>query len=104
MYRRRVRANEPADPGYRDITCSFCGRHNRAVHMVGGADGLTICAVCVARCAEILDQDTDIAGPDRGWSGRWPAKQVPRTNGSHDGAEPATGDPAARADSGAAPS
>jgi hypothetical protein len=68
--------SEQADPGYRDVTCSFCGRHNRAVHMVGGRDGLAICAVCVTRCAEILDQDTGVTGPDGGWSGRWPDKQI----------------------------
>jgi hypothetical protein len=68
--------SDAATAGYRDVTCSFCGRHNREVHMVGGRDGLTICAVCVARCAEILDSDTGVAGPHGGWSSRWPAKQV----------------------------
>jgi ClpX C4-type zinc finger len=68
--------SEQASSGYRDVTCSFCDRHNSAVHMVGGRDGLTICAVCVARCAEILDRDTGLAGPEGGWSDRWPAKQL----------------------------
>jgi hypothetical protein len=65
---------EQSDPGYTDVSCSFCDRHNREVHMVGGRDGLIICAVCVARCAEFLDRDTGIASPDGGWSGRWPSK------------------------------
>jgi hypothetical protein len=64
----------PGDPGFRDITCSLCGRHNRDVHMVGAKDGLIICAVCVARCAEILDADTGLEGPPEGWLNRWPAK------------------------------
>ncbi|HVQ95866.1 MAG TPA: ClpX C4-type zinc finger protein [Mycobacteriales bacterium] len=67
--------DQPADPGYRDVTCSFCDRHNRDVHMVGGRDGLVICSVCVAGCAESLDGDTGIAGPEGGWSARWPAKR-----------------------------
>jgi hypothetical protein len=62
------------DPGFRDVTCSICGRHNRDVHMVGAADGLIICAVCVARCAEVLDADTRLDGPPGGWLSRWPAK------------------------------
>jgi hypothetical protein len=72
-----VRADsERADPGYQDVTCSFCDRHNREVHMVSGRDGLIICAVCVARCAEFLDGDCGLAGPDGGWAGRWPAKET----------------------------
>jgi hypothetical protein len=62
------------DPGFRDITCTLCDRHNRDVHMVGAKDGLIICAVCVARCAEILDADTGLDGPPGGWLSRWPAK------------------------------
>ncbi len=62
------------DPGYRDVTCSMCDRHNRDVHMVGARDGLIICAVCVARCAEVLDTDTGLEGPPGGWLARWPAK------------------------------
>jgi hypothetical protein len=53
---------------------SFCDRHNRQEHMVGGRDGLIICAACVARCADILDRDTGIASPAGGWTGRWPAR------------------------------
>jgi hypothetical protein len=71
---------EPATSGYRDVTCSFCGRHNREVHMVGGRDGLTICTVCVARCAEIFDRDTAVVSPQGGWSDRWPAKQITEPN------------------------
>jgi hypothetical protein len=44
------------------------------VHMVGAADGLIICAVCVARCAEVLDADTRLDGPPGGWLSRWQAK------------------------------
>jgi hypothetical protein len=64
-----------AGPGFRDITCSLCDRHNRDVHMVGARDGLIICAVCVARCAEVLDADTGLEGPAGGWLRRWPAKR-----------------------------
>jgi hypothetical protein len=66
----------PTDPGYTDVTCSFCDRHNREVHMVGGRDGLTICSVCVAACAVHLDADTGLDAPPGGWSDRWPAKQL----------------------------
>ena len=73
--------SEQTDPGHRDVTCSFCDRHNREVHMVGGRDGLTICSHCVARCAEILDQDTGVPSPSAGWTGRWPAKRLGRPSG-----------------------
>ena len=76
-YCRRMRVDpEQDDPGYRDVVCSFCDRHNREVHMVGGRDGLIICAACVARCADILDRDTGVDGPPGGWTGRWPAKNL----------------------------
>lgn len=61
-------------PGFRDITCTVCDRHNRDVHMVGARDGLIICSVCVARCAEVLDGEVGIDGPPAGWSSRWPPK------------------------------
>jgi hypothetical protein len=77
-----------ADPGYRDVTCSFCERHNRQVHMVGGRDGLTICSICVARCADILDQDTGLAGPDGGWAARWPPKHLTRPTDDQGTAKP----------------
>jgi len=80
--------SEPASSGYRDVTCSFCGRHNREVHMVGGRDGLTICAVCVAGCAEILDRDTGVPSPEGEWSDRWPAKQIAPPNSDPGSAEP----------------
>jgi hypothetical protein len=72
---------EQSDPGYTDVTCSFCDRHNRQVHMVGGRDGLIICTVCVARCAEALDRDTGVVSPAGGWSGRWPTKLAGRPSG-----------------------
>jgi ClpX C4-type zinc finger len=63
-----------ADPGYRDVTCSFCGRHNRQVHMVEGRDGLRICQVCVAAAAESIDTDAGVPSPAGGWSTRWSLK------------------------------
>jgi ClpX C4-type zinc finger len=63
-----------SDPGYRDVTCSFCDRHNRTVHIVAGRDGLTICQVCVAAAAEMIDADAGVPAPEGGWSGRWAAK------------------------------
>jgi ClpX C4-type zinc finger len=62
--------------GYRDLTCSFCDRHNREVHLVAGRDGLTICQVCVAACATVMDGETGVAGPDGGWAARWPPKHL----------------------------
>ena len=64
------------DPShFRDVTCSFCGRHNREVHMVANDAGLTVCQVCVAKCADIFDRDVGIASPEGGWSARWPLKR-----------------------------
>jgi hypothetical protein len=60
--------------GYRDVTCSFCDRHNREVHIVAGRDGLMICQVCVARCAEVFDAETGAPAPAGGWTNRWPLK------------------------------
>jgi ClpX C4-type zinc finger len=70
---------EHPDPGYRDVTCSFCDRHNREVHVVAGRNGLIICSVCVAACADILDGEVGLAGPQGGWSHRWPGKRVSGT-------------------------
>jgi hypothetical protein len=72
---------EPADPGYRDVTCSFCDRHNREVHAVAGRDDLIICSVCVSRCAETLDGECGLAAPPGGWAGRWPAKHLGQPTG-----------------------
>ena len=63
-----------SDPGYRDVTCSFCDRHNREVHIVAGRDGLTTCQVCVAAAAEVVDADTGVPSPEGGWQGRWALK------------------------------
>ncbi len=68
----------PGDPGFRDVTCSFCDRHNRTVHMVAGRDGLTVCQVCVAAAAESIDRDTGIEPPPGGWRSRWPEKTLRR--------------------------
>ena len=62
-----------AEPGFTDVECSFCGRHNREAHMVGRED-LRICSVCVARAASVLDHDADHDGPDVDWLGRWRLK------------------------------
>jgi hypothetical protein len=62
------------DRGYRDVTCSFCGRHNREVHMLEGRDGLRICQVCVAAAADSIDADTGVQSPPGGWSNRWQPK------------------------------
>jgi hypothetical protein len=51
------------DPGYRDVACSFCDRHNRDVRIVAGRDGLTICQVCVAAAAEIIDAEPEPLRP-----------------------------------------
>jgi hypothetical protein len=63
--------------GYRDVRCSFCDRHNRDVHTVAGRDGLRICQVCVAKCAEAIDADAGVPPPPGGWADRWPPKRVP---------------------------
>jgi hypothetical protein len=59
---------------YQDVTCSFCGRHNRAVRVVAHGD-LVICQVCVARCAEIFDEEIGVDAPPGGWTRRWPLKR-----------------------------
>jgi hypothetical protein len=59
--------------GYTDVSCSFCGRHNREAHMVG-RDELRICSVCVSRAAAVLDVDAGTAGPVVDWATRWPLK------------------------------
>ena len=60
---------------YRDVVCSFCGRHNREVRVVTNDAGLIVCQVCVAKCAEIFDAEVGLDGPLGGWSGRWPLKR-----------------------------
>ena len=68
-------ADLPTDPGFRDVTCSLCERHNRDVHLVSAKDGLIlICAVCVAKCAGVLDADTGLDAPPGEWQSRWAAK------------------------------
>jgi ATP-dependent protease Clp ATPase subunit len=64
------------DPShFSDVTCSFCGRHNRDVRVVANDAGLIICQVCVAKCADIFDQEVGIASPEGSWSARWPLKR-----------------------------
>jgi hypothetical protein len=64
------------DPSqFSDVVCSFCSRHNREVRVVSTDAGLIICQVCVAKCAQIFDEEVGIAGPEAGgWSTRWPLK------------------------------
>jgi hypothetical protein len=59
---------------YQDVECSFCGRHNRDVHMVA-KDDLRICQVCVARSAQAIDADTGVAPPPVPWTERWALKR-----------------------------
>jgi hypothetical protein len=64
------------DPShFSDITCSFCGRHNREVRVVTNDAGLVVCQVCVANCADIFDAEVGIDPPDGGWAERWPLKR-----------------------------
>jgi hypothetical protein len=65
--------SEPSE--YRDVVCSFCGRHNRDVRVVATAAGPIICQVCVAKCAEIFDTETGLTPPPGGWPHRWPLKR-----------------------------
>jgi hypothetical protein len=63
------------DPShFSDVTCSLCGRHNRHVRVVATKAGPIICQVCVAKCAEIFDQEVGLTPPAGGWSERWPLK------------------------------
>lgn len=68
-------ATDPAH--YQDVSCSFCGRHNREVRVVANDAGLVVCQVCVARCAEIFDDEAGVESPAGGWSSRWPPKTRP---------------------------
>ena len=64
------------DPNhFRDVVCSFCGRHNREVRVVVNEAGLIVCQVCVAKAAEIFDEEVGLEGPSDGWSARWPLKR-----------------------------
>jgi hypothetical protein len=60
---------------FSDVVCSFCGRHNREVRVVANDAGLIVCQVCVAKCAEIFDEEVGIEPPAGGWSTRWPLKR-----------------------------
>jgi hypothetical protein len=64
-----------ADPShFSDVTCSFCGRHNREVRVVSNDAGLIICQVCVATCAEIFDEEVGLDPVEPSWADRWPLK------------------------------
>jgi ClpX C4-type zinc finger len=60
---------------FSDVTCSICGRHNREVRVVATENGLVVCQVCVAKCADIFDQEVGLDAPEGGWIGRWPLKR-----------------------------
>jgi hypothetical protein len=63
------------DPNrFSDVVCSFCGRHNRDVRVVRNDAGLIICQVCVAKCAQIFDEEVGIASA-QDWLERWPLKR-----------------------------
>ena len=61
-------------PEYTDINCTICGRHNRTVHMVGLAEDLRLCSVCVAKVGAVMDGEAGVVGPEIEWAGRWPSK------------------------------
>jgi hypothetical protein len=64
------------DPShYSDVRCSICGRHNRNVRVVASESGVIVCQVCVAKCAEIFDEEVGLEPPPAGWSARWPLKR-----------------------------
>ena len=42
---------------FRDARCSFCDRHDRDVRLVARQGRFVICQTCVARCAEIIDEE-----------------------------------------------
>lgn len=72
----------PTDPThFSDVTCSFCGRHNRDVRVVAADTGPVVCQVCVAKCAEIFDEEIGLAPPSGGWAARWPFKRPPADSG-----------------------
>ncbi len=48
--------------GDEDIRCSFCGKPQDEVHkLIAGPNGTYICDECVAICADIIDDEVDIA-------------------------------------------
>jgi ATP-dependent protease Clp ATPase subunit len=59
---------------FSDVVCSFCGRHNREVRVVANDAGLIICQVCVAKCAQIFDEEVGVE-PRQDWLARWPLKR-----------------------------
>jgi ClpX C4-type zinc finger len=64
------------DPShYSDVVCSICGRHNRDVRVVASESGVIVCQECVAKCAEIFDEEVGLDPPPGGWSARWPLKR-----------------------------
>jgi ATP-dependent protease Clp ATPase subunit len=65
----------PDDPShFTDVSCSYCGRHNREVRVVANDAGLIICQVCVAKCAQIFDEEVGVESR-QDWLARWPLKQ-----------------------------
>jgi ATP-dependent protease Clp ATPase subunit len=65
----------PDDPShFTDVSCSYGGRHNRDVRVVANDAGLIICQVCVAKCAQIFDEEVGVESR-QDWLARWPLKQ-----------------------------
>ena len=65
----------PDDPShFTDVSCSYCGRHNREVRVVANDAGLIICQVCVAKCAQIFDEEVGVE-QRQDWLARWPLKR-----------------------------
>jgi len=62
-------------PEYTDVSCSICERHNRIAHMVGLADDLRLCSVCVGKVGAIMDGEAGVVGPAIDWPTRWPLKR-----------------------------
>jgi ClpX C4-type zinc finger len=59
---------------FSDVMCSFCGRYNREVRVVTNDAGLVICQVCVAKCAEIFDEEVGLEPVEPRWRDRGPLK------------------------------
>ncbi len=50
------------NPGEENIRCSFCGKQQDQVHkLIAGPNGTYICDECVAICADIIEDEVDIA-------------------------------------------
>lgn len=51
-----------------EMVCSFCGASQAAGRrLVGGPNGVAICAGCVALCAQVLEVETEPSSDPGGW-------------------------------------